>query len=145
MCNWGGGIYLVAILINTILFMTGTYLGYDCFIYVFSYVNPFVIIGSVGLIIFASKLQISQNPHINFIAKSSFAVYLLHASPSVFSTIYKPIVCALYNDINVVLANMRIVLFIVLIFIIAVVLDQPRKLIWIRICDKLKEKLEIVL
>lgn len=45
---------------------------------IYAYSSPLVITGALGLLLFFNGLHIKPNRYINFVAKSSFAVYLLH-------------------------------------------------------------------
>ena len=86
--------------------------------------------GAMGLIMWTGQLRIQSSRLINFIASSSFAVYLLHQNPTICDITFRPLMKSIYEHFNgpVCLAVEFVVL--VLIFALAVLLDQPRKCIW---------------
>lgn len=126
--KWGGVIYLATIFINTMLYYIACHfhLGH----LVWAYANPFVIIGSMGLILWFAHLNISYNKYLNWIAKSSFAVILLHGHPNVCVPIYMVWMINLYETYSGLTYLGIVFVILVLIFIVSILLDQPRKWIW---------------
>ena len=104
---------------------------------VHSYVNPLVISGAVGLLGIFSTLRIPVIKQINFIAKSSFAVFLFHHAPAIGKPFFKPLILTLYNDYSGITCILSIAGTLILIFILSIILDQPRKYIWNRVISKL--------
>lgn len=107
-------------------------------IHTIGYVNPLVIIGAAGLIMWASLLRIKQSRLINFIAASSFAVFLLHMNPNFCDMIYRPLMISLYEGFDGVACLIVEFVVLVLIFVLAVLLDQPRKWLWSCLWRKLE-------
>lgn len=97
---------------------------------VIGYANPLVIMGATGLIMWTAQLKIRQSCSINFIASSSFAVFLFHANPNIGEPVYKPFMNLLYGNFNGLVCLMVMFMVLVLIFILAILLDQPRKWLW---------------
>lgn len=136
-CKSGGMIYGLSVLGNCLLYYVLTYFHITR-IDAIGYVNPLVIIGSSGLIMWASLLRIKQSRLINFIAASSFAVFLLHQNPNFCDMIYRPLMISLYEGFDGVACLIVEFVVLVLIFALAVLLDQPRKWLWSCLWRKLE-------
>lgn len=96
---------------------------------VFSYCNPLVIFESLSLITFCSTLSF-QSRFINFVASSSFAVFLLHANINLCRPYFVPFVNLLYEKYSGISCLFLIFVFLIIVFALAIFLDQIRKLIW---------------
>lgn len=94
-----------------------------------SYINPLVIVQALFVVLLFSKLNF-QNRIINFISQSCFAVFLLHTHESLFVNYYGAFVMFQYANNNIMIAITNIILMMITVFIFAVLLDQPRKLMW---------------
>lgn len=130
--KWGG-LFFLTVVLNSIAYGLGLYLNKDLFILVYGYSNPLVIFGAVCLIKKFEKIQIrsAQTARcINWIASSSFAVYLLHANPNIFNNYFKKTIIILNEHFSGILTIMSIFFFVILVFIVAILLDQPRKWAW---------------
>ena len=77
--------YILITTLLSIIWIVSVYLDYS-FIYsrILSYLNPLVIIASLCLLLYFSKISF-KSVLVNKIAASSFAVYLLHCHPLVYS------------------------------------------------------------
>ena len=93
----------------------------------FDYSNPIVIASSILLLLFFSKLKF-QNSIVNYIARSCFAVYLLHCNSFLWDIYLESIQCIVVNHT----LSEYLLLFPILLmwFIAAVVIDQLRLLLW---------------
>ena len=98
-----------------------------------AYSNPLVVMGAAGLIMWAAQLKMRYSSWINFVAASSFAVYLFHAHFAIVELLYKPLMISLYERFDGLTCIMVMFAVLVLIFMLAVVLDQPRKWLWNKI------------
>ena len=98
---------------------------------VFSYLSPLVILASVALLLCFSKLTF-QNRAVNYIAASSFSVFLFHMHPEI-SPIFSRIARDLF--VNNCLGNYlwKVFLFVVAVYLIATFIDQLRLFLWSRI------------
>lgn len=122
-----GGVYLLCVILNTAINIVVLNKDLNCNQILYSYVNPLVIIGALSLVLFTGQFKMKPIKFINFISQSAFSIYLLHASNSIFNSIYKPIVLKIYDSqvgINVLLSIFG---FITIVSLIAILLDQPRK------------------
>lgn len=126
-------ILLTSIVIDTIIFVAAVRLNLvivrDA---VYNYINPFVIIGAASLVMIFAKIKIKSvrtSKLINYTAQSCFAVYLLHFGTDWAYQTYKNFINTIYNDSTSV---PFLITFLVIMGIcaVALILDQPRKLIW---------------
>lgn len=100
------------------------------------YNGLFVIISSIMLFLSFGKLKI-QNRAINYIAKSSFAVYLFHMNP-LMRCYYSGVCSYLYNNYNLFVYLLLICCFIVVVFVTSVIIDIFRRYLWNNITLKLQ-------
>lgn len=126
--NWGGLIYVLTIPIISICywFMKKYNIHGD----MYAYINPLVILASLGIVSSFHKIQIRHSKTINWIAASSFAVFLLHFDPQFSLIIYKPTINALYNNYQGATCLLMLFGFLCCVFLISVILDQPRRWLW---------------
>ena len=99
---------------------------------IFRYDSPLVIAASLSLLFYFSKLNI-QSKVINWIGASSFAVFLLHTNPNLCEQYFVPIVQKIYQQNNGFLCILSISTFLILIYVVAILLDQIRKIIWYKL------------
>lgn len=95
----------------------------------FTYDNPLVILSSVLLLLAFHKLRF-QNKAVNWIAASSFAVFLLHTNPNLCVPYFIPLMNNLYADYSGVMVLLTMLFFLALIFMIAVLFDQVRIIVY---------------
>lgn len=93
------------------------------------YTNPIVIMLSIYVLFLFSKLSV-QSKCVDWIAASSFAVFLFHANYNVCIPFYKEHIGILYQIYNGVGCVALIFIYIVIYYIAAILLDQPRKWIY---------------
>lgn len=126
--TWGGHIYVFSVIANTILyfFLRKVGMGIDAY----SYINPIVIIASLGLILHFSNLKVGHSKVINWIAKSSFGVFLIHSNPNISESIFKALMINVYESYNGIICV--VVSFLVLsgVYVLGTLFDQPRKWLW---------------
>lgn len=96
------------------------------------YTNPLLVISSLSIVVQCSKIHLKVNKTINFIAASAFSVYLLHENIFISSTVFLPIMKSIGCDYGVA----AIVVGIVTTYLLSIILDQPRKLLWRWILNK---------
>ena len=132
----GGGLYMASIVINTAIYYGITYFGIP--VDAIAYLNPFIILGAIGLLLHFSKIKINSNRFINWAAASAFAVYLFHTETQIGVQIFKSSILTIFNNFNGILFIALIFLTLIAYFIIAILLDQPRKFAWRLISDFFK-------
>lgn len=126
--KWGGHIYMLSTVCCSVICVIA--IKFPFRLNPIAYVNPFVVTGAVGLIVWCAQLKIRQSVIINFIAKSSFAVYLLHCNPNIVP-LFKTCIHTVYLNFDGLTCIVVISAILALIFIISVLIDQPRKWLWL--------------
>lgn len=120
-------LYVIISTVISIFASIGIYF-FDSAVRMLRYDNPLVIISSISLLLSFTKLSF-QNKYINIIAKSSFAVYIIHFNPFIFP-FFRDVVRYLelyYSNVSLILV---LFLFMVVVFLICVVVDQIRICTW---------------
>ncbi len=131
----GGGIYMLTVAANTVLYYLLTKIG--IWVDVYAYVNPLVVLGALGLIMWFGQLDIRPNKFINWVAKSSFAVFLIHSNPNIGEQVFKPLMIDLYRNHNGLFGLLTTFFVLLAIYAAGVLLDQPRKWLWKAIGSKI--------
>lgn len=109
---------------------------------IFSYVNPLVILSALYLLLLFSKIKI-QSPVINWIGASSFAVFLLHTNPNLCLQYFVPSVRFIASEYNGVLFLIILLFFLISIYLLAILIDQLRIILWKRLAGCLFIKFKI--
>lgn len=95
----------------------------------FSYVNPMVIISALSLLLFFNGLKI-KNKLVNWLAASSFAIFLLHTNPNLCEPYFKKCVLWLYDRYDGATCLWLIFTFLLAVGMSAILIDQIRKKLW---------------
>jgi len=95
----------------------------------FTYTNPLVILQSLSLVVAFSRMKF-QSRTINWMASSAFAAYLLHSNELVLRTHYGRIIGQMYEQLCGWQFLCFVMLFIAIIFVVAVLLDKLRMALW---------------
>lgn len=120
-------IFIICIVFNTLLGLGGTYTDKLGWLY-FPYINPLTITATVCFAIIFVKIKIQSNV-INFVAKSAFAVFLLHSNFNLVDN-FKCLNQYIYDKYSGVIVLCLIFFACCVWFIAALILDQPRKWLW---------------
>lgn len=99
-----------------------------------SYCSPFTIMASVCLVLAFSKIRL-QKRWINWVAASAFSVYLIHMHPSIF-IYYKNFSRFIYEHYTAISYLAIILLFIFAVFLVCIILDKVRIIVWKKISDE---------
>lgn len=94
-------VFIGLTLLNSVIYLAGYYLpiiGLHLRTMVFAISSPLVILQSLALLLYFNKIKINYNPIINFIAASSFSVFILQSSQD--AVLYKDIVNNIYINNN---------------------------------------------
>ncbi|MBR5657519.1 MAG: acyltransferase family protein [Prevotella sp.] len=94
----------------------------------FYYINPLVIIQAIAFLLFFSKLEFKSRI-INWIAISSFAIYLLHSSFAG-ELVYDGTISAIYKRYSHVSMVFLVTIFLVIVFVTSILLDKLRLYFW---------------
>ena len=123
-------IYLIISIFIALIGFFGTYYKIDGLnTQLLAYSDPIVVMSSVYLLLFFTKINIQSNV-INFISASSFAVFLLHLNPNFYFKAFKePIqwMDATYPPLQLLGI---LTVFLIAIFILSIILDQIRIVLW---------------
>lgn len=96
---------------------------------VLRYDQPLVILSAVSLIVYFSKL-VFRSQIVNWIAASSFAVFLLHTNPNLCKPYFVPAINHLYANYEGLACILMVFFFLITVFIVAILIDQLRILFW---------------
>lgn len=123
--------FLMTLICGTAIYLL-TSLGYDFLIGRFyTYVSPIVIISSLLLLLAFSRLSFTSKL-INWVASSCFAVYLLHVNPNVIGYFCQA-VSGIVRETEGVMVLIYLSLFLLMVFVVAVLIDKIRIMLWRRI------------
>ena len=98
-----------------------------------SYANPIMIVAAASLTLLFSRFKIGYNRYINFISASAFAAYLFHYDPHVLVDYFCKNSQRIYADFSGLGCLAVEFIFIIGVFAISVILDQPRKYLWSKV------------
>lgn len=131
---WGGlCMYLITSFLATIIGFIGVML---CIPLVpnlmISYINPLVVMGSLGLLIAFANISLKHSVTINKIAQSTFAVYLFPCF-WISDYIYRQLFIDIYNKYNGITVILLITAILVGLYTVSVIVDQIRIILWRRI------------
>lgn len=122
-------IFFTCLIFNTICFFGFKFFNHWNPVLNFVYSNPIVILQSLSMLMIFNRFCIKPNKIINWLSASSFAVYLFHVHPKILP-IFIATVTDIYHLYNSIECLSLIFGFLCLVFLTAVLLDQPRKLMW---------------
>ena len=94
----------------------------------YAYNSPIVVAASVAALLFFASLKFKSAP-VNYIAKSAFAVYLLHKAPLVWICYMKPQIAGLWHHSGLVEFTVMAIVISVGIYLFAMVCDAVRRFV----------------
>ena len=97
---------------------------------ILAYCNPIVVIASIYLFLSFARMPIKRNRYINWLGASSFAVYLLHCDPIVRQKVFIPVIQRIAENTSDLKEGLIIGVFLLLLYMIAILIDQIRLLSW---------------
>lgn len=92
----------------------------------FAYNSPAVIAASVAFFLIFRSMSFASWT-VNFVARSSFAVYLIHKAPAIWVGVMKPGVVALWRSSSLALFSLYALLIVIGVFLIAILFDTLRR------------------
>lgn len=132
-------VYLITSLLISIISFTPLYLNISYAQYIASiqyyYCSPIVVLASLYLFLFFVKLKL-DNSFINWIAASSFSVFLLHANDYILPYFVEG-VKYINMSFELPMSCMCICVYLLIIFVVSVMIDQLRKLCWNNLYNKI--------
>lgn len=135
-------VFIPIILVSSIYYWDA---GRDAFLFSgmsMSYANPIMIIAAAALTMLFVKMKIKHNKIINYISASAFAAYLLHYDPHILKTWFCKISQTIFTNFEGLSCLSMEILFLITVFAISVLLDQPRKWIWNKLEIKFFRKVQ---
>ena len=100
-----------------------------------SYVSPYCVALAIAAVVLFSKIEL-QSRYVNWIAASSFAVFLLHTNPNTVE-IFRAFFRGLYETTDYYTCWAYTFCVLILLFAIAVVIDQLRIALWELLCKRI--------
>ena len=100
--------------------------------FLYDYSSPLVILASFYFFLFFTKISF-YNKAINWIASSSFAVYLFHADPLIFEPYYLDTIRCWHTNSTLPLFILQTSGLIITVFSVSILLDKIRLFIWNRL------------
>lgn len=130
-------IYLSIALFTAALTLLSIMTGHETW-HLYSYSSPLVIIEALYFFLFFTKIRL-RNKLINWIAISSFAVYLFHCDVHFLVPVYSTKISLWYHTYPTITFILYVAVWIVCIFTISILVDKVRIVIW-NLCLKLYTK-----
>lgn len=120
-------LYFLAISINALVAYFGKIKSNQAVIdTVYQFSSPIIIFASLCLLLIFSKIKLRHNTFINWVAASSFAVFLIHCFPLFIRKIFWPIVEYYYINYSLFTFIGFSVIFALLLYISSILIDQIR-------------------
>lgn len=143
--SWSGKadllVYVGLSLVLALTVFAWEYVGVTSFTAImYSYVSPLVIVAVLYLLLAFSKWRIGHHAWINWLGASSFAVYLLHTNMYLFKPYFLPTVRHLFIRFEGISSLLVVFAFLLTVFAVSVLLDQPRKYLWKTYVSKIVER-----
>lgn len=130
-------IYILIAIITAFITSILELKGHGCSIFIL-YNSPFIVVSSLYLFLFFSKIKI-RSRLINWIAVSSLAVYLINCN-SFLRQDYSNISINLYKDNTFPIFSFKISIVILIYFITCILIDKLRIIIWEVLMMKINSK-----
>ncbi len=101
----------------------------------YAYNAPAVVLASVAFFMFFRSLKFSS-PLVNGIARSAFAVYLIHKAPEIWGDFMRPEIVNLWTSMSLPAFTVAALLIPLLTYLIAIPLDAFRRYLWDTLSSK---------
>lgn len=126
--------YLAIYLLSTLAIAAELFIVITCQVFsidkVLAYTNPLVIVSALSLLLCFNRIHFSSRL-VNWCGASCFAVYLLHTNPHIIETVFKASIVNIASKQETYLAEfLQRKQFLIAVFIVAILIDQIRILIW---------------
>lgn len=129
--------YFLIVAINTGLFIVSYYVWGGGFFRprLVYYTSPLVILQSIFFFLFFLNCNLSQNKFVNWVAASSFAVFIVHVSQGL--KFYRILVAGIYDTWSGFTCIALLFVAMVAVFLLSILIDQLRIYIWNRISARI--------
>lgn len=122
--------YSGSTLVITLICLVVSYFGAGGLVAKLSlYTNPLVIIGALSLLLCFNGLRF-QSRMVNWLAASSFAIYLFHCNPNLMDSYFKVYVKQIYAAHSGLECLACLFAFLVIVAAMAILIDQVRIFVW---------------
>lgn len=129
--RWDMIVYFMFVVVMTLLGIAVLATGQNPKIIgrIYAYTSPLVIIPSIYFLLFFTKIKLSYNKVINWVAASCFAIYLVHSNCWL-ARYYNQAISYFFTTFKGVAFIIRAMLFISLVFVGSILIDKLRILFW---------------
>ena len=127
-------LYFSVSTITAICSLSMTYWGGKVGTFLFQNSSPLIIVSTVYFFLFFTKLSFSCR-FVNWVSASCFAAYLVHCSPFVFFPYYVDSIKTWYDTETSITFFLYTLGFIFSFFVVSILLDQVRIIVWNFICN----------
>ena len=117
---WGSGGYVAA---TGMVFLSSLYLEP---VKAFAYNSPMVILASVSFFILFLSFRFHSR-WVNYIARSAFAVYLIHKAPEIWGNFMRPEIAAAWRELSLPAFTAAAVIITVCVYAVAMLVDPARR------------------
>ena len=140
--SWDMFTYLVFVAVMTLLGIAVLAAGQNPkIIYrMYAYSSPLVIVPSAYFLLFFSKIKLSYNKIVNWLAASCFSIYLTHSNVWL-ARYYDGVIQHLFASYKYAGFFSRAILFIALVFLGSILIDKIRILLWSIVYPKKRKRL----
>lgn len=133
-------VFLSCAIVNTLIAITSLKIGINLNGFIYAYSNPLNVIGALYLFLFFTKINIGHNSLINWLAASSFAVYLLHCNQM--REYFIDFIQYIYNMYDGFACFILIFIFLIMVYLVSTLIDQLRIISW-NLLSNLKDKWKV--
>lgn len=127
--KWGG-YYLLSVSMISVVAFYGVKKGFDVIPVLYAYSCPIVVIASICFFMFFAEMKLRANRFINWIAISSFAVYLFHYHECILHKFYTDIISNWFKTESLGTFALYTLGWIIVIFMISIFIDKIRIILW---------------
>ena len=129
-------LFIVFVILNTVIAFMSTYIDRGAYVNrLYAYNSPLVILASVAVFLLFTKFQFKSRI-VNYIAVSSFAVFLFHANHFFIDEVYVAWLKKWFALDGIVLFSVKTILLVLSCFCCAIIIDKIRIFIWNKISAK---------
>lgn len=123
-------IFIAFVILNTSVAFMSTYIDRGAYVSrLYAYNSPFVILASVALFLFFTKIHL-KSKIVNYIAISSFAAFLFHANHFFIDEVYVSSLKKWFGEDTIVLFSVKTIILVFICFSLAIIIDKFRIYIW---------------
>lgn len=130
--KWSFCLFLLTVVGGSVVQFIGIQHGITSIFRIGVYSSPVIVFAALCLLLSFVKLNLQSN-FVNKVAVASFAVYLLHTNPLVFSDYYIKGAIEIYHNSVSFIYLIYISLYMIIWYVLAIVIDFVRQFVWCRL------------